>query len=47
MTGTRQLLRYLLDYPNPKFSPIGSIISTDYYATQVNPQISAGYRFRF
>jgi hypothetical protein len=41
------LVRYLLDYPNPHVSPIGSIISTDYYATQGNLQIGAGYRIRF
>jgi hypothetical protein len=41
------LVRYLLDYPNPRISPIGSIISTDYYATQGNLQIGAGYRIRF
>jgi hypothetical protein len=41
------LVRYLRDYPNPRISPIGSIISTDYYVTQGNPQFSAGYRIRF
>jgi len=41
------LVRYLLDYPNPRISPIGSIISSDYYATQGNMQIGAGYRIRF
>ena len=41
------LVRYLLDSPNPKISPIGSIISTDYYATQGNMQFGAGYRIRF
>jgi hypothetical protein len=41
------LVRYLLDYPNPRISPIGSIISADYYATQGNLQIGAGYRIRF
>ena len=41
------LVRYLQDYPNPQVSPIGSILSTDYYITQGNLQISAGYEFRF
>jgi hypothetical protein len=41
------LVRYLQDYPNPHISPIGSLISTDYYVTQGNFQMSAGYRVRF
>ena len=41
------LVRYLQDYPNPRISAIESLISTDYYVTQGNFQISTGYRFRF
>jgi hypothetical protein len=41
------LVRYLRDYPNPRISPIGSLISTDYYVTQGNFQFSTGYRIRF
>lgn len=41
------LVRYLRDYPNPNISPIGSLISTDYYVTQGNFQFSTGYRIRF
>jgi len=41
------LVRYLQDYANPHISPIGSLISTDYYVTQGNFPISAGYRIRF
>lgn len=41
------LVRYLRDYPNPRISPLGSIISTDYYVTQGNFQFSTGYRIRF
>jgi hypothetical protein len=41
------LVRYLQDFPNPRISPIGSIISTDYYVTQGNYQFSTGYRIRF
>jgi len=40
-------VRYLQDYPNPHISPIGSLISTGYYVTQGNFQMSAGYRIRF
>jgi len=40
-------VRYLQDYPNAHISPIGSLISTDYYVTQGNLQLSAGYRVRF
>jgi hypothetical protein len=41
------LVRYLRDFPNPRISPIGSLISTDYYVTQGNFQFSTGYRIRF
>jgi hypothetical protein len=41
------LVRYLQDYPNPRISPIGSIISTQYYVNQGNFQFSTGYRIRF
>ncbi len=41
------LVRYLQDYPNPNISTLGRIISTDYYVTQGNVQISTGYRIRF
>jgi hypothetical protein len=41
------LVRYLRDYPNPQISPVGSLISTDYYVTQGNFQFSTGYRIRF
>lgn len=41
------LVRYLQDYPNPRISAIESLISTDYYMTQGNFQISTGYRIRF
>ena len=41
------LVRYLQDYPNPHISQIESLISTDYYTTQGNFQISTGYRIRF
>ena len=41
------LVRYLQDYPNPRISEIESLISTDYYVTQGNFQISTGYRIRF
>jgi hypothetical protein len=41
------LVRYLRDYPNPRISPLGSIISTQYYVTQGNFQFSTGYRLRF
>jgi hypothetical protein len=35
------------DYPNPLISEIESLMSTDYYVTQGNFQISTGYRIRF
>jgi hypothetical protein len=41
------LVRYLRDYPSPRKSAIGSLISTDYYVTQGNFQFSTGYRIRF
>ena len=41
------LVRYLQDYPTPRISPLGSLISTDYYVTQGNFQVAAGYRIRF
>jgi hypothetical protein len=41
------LVRYLQDYPNPNLSTLSRLISTDYYVTQGNLQISTGYRLRF
>jgi len=41
------LVRYLQGYPNPHVSALGSIISSDYYVTQGNVQISTGYKIHF
>ena len=41
------LVRYLSDHPDPKPFPLGSSLSTQYYVTQGNFQVSTSYTYRF
>jgi hypothetical protein len=41
------VVRYLADAPDARISPLGSLLSTQYYVTQGNFQVSAGYVHRF
>ena len=41
------LVRYLQNYPYPRSSKIENLVSTDYYVTQGNIQITTSYRIRF
>jgi hypothetical protein len=41
------VVRYLADAPDRNISPLGSLISNQYYVNQGNLQVSAGYVHRF
>ena len=41
------LVRYLSNQVDPRISPIGSLLSTQYIATQGNFQVSTSYGYRF
>ena len=40
-------VRYLADYPDPRTSQVGSLLSTQYYTNQSNFQLSTSYSYRF
>ena len=41
------VVRYLSDHPDPKQFPLGSSLSTQYWVTQGNLQVSTSYTYRF
>jgi hypothetical protein len=41
------VVRYLSDHPDPKEYPLGSSLSTQYWVTQGNLQVSTSYTYRF
>ena len=41
------VVRYLSDHPDPKQYPLGSSLSTQYWVTQGNLQVSTSYTYRF
>jgi hypothetical protein len=41
------MVRYLANYPDPRMSELGSVLSNQYYVNQGNFQLSTAYVFRF